>query len=590
MALRLDGILIKIEPKTWMTLVAVIPATIFVFARLGLYRSVVRFMAERAVTTIIIGAAISSTVMYLTSQFFFLGVPRSVPVIYFAVLVLTTGSTRLLMRTIYLEAQHFDRTPIAIYGAGDAGRLLVRSLLESKNYRPVLFIDDNTRLQGSSITGIPILPLETAKKKISEENVKIVLIAIGDDDAKGRRRATLLMTELGLEVRTIPKISDLISGRSSISTLPNVKIEELLGRDPVEPDHTLMSQTTRGRSVMVTGAGGSIGSELCRQILRQLPRRLVMIDVSEYALYTITEELTTAIKAQAYEVELVTVLGSTARQEVIERTIAENAVETIFHAAAYKHVPLVEVNALEAIRNNALGTHLAAQIAGRLGVHHFVLISTDKAVRPTNIMGATKRLAELAVLEAAEAWPGTKFCSVRFGNVLGSSGSVVPKFEKQIQEGGPITLTHPDITRYFMTIPEAAQLVIQASAMAEKGEVFLLDMGQPVRILDLARTMCALHAKLLHTDETKESPEGAIQLKIIGLRPGEKIYEELLVAGREENTLHPKIKIERAAITHPIDLSKEIDCLMNLRSNAEVASALASLPLEYTINETHKPR
>lgn len=588
MALRLEGIFTEIKPASWVTLAAVIPLTLFTFVRLGLYRAVVRHMADQAVTVVLLGSVVSAGVMLATSQFFALGVPRSVSGIYFSLLVIATGGTRLLMRTIYLASKDVGRTPVAIYGAGEAGRLLMRSLQDSRNYRPYLFIDDDTRLHGTNIAGTPILPLEAAQAKISDGDVKTALIAIGDDDRKGQRKAAAAMAGLGLEVRMMPKISDLVSGSVKISSLRRVKIEELLGRDTVEPDPALIRQTTMGRSVMVTGAGGSIGSELCRQVLGQSPRRLILVDVSEYALYTITEELTASVKAHGRDTEVVPVLGSVTQQDVIERAITENNVETIFHAAAYKHVPLVEENATEAVRNNFLGTHLTAQAAGRLGVKHFVLISTDKAVRPTNIMGATKRLAELAVMEAARAHPLTKFCSVRFGNVLGSSGSVVPKFEKQIQDGGPITLTHPDITRYFMTIPEAAQLVVQASAMAENGNVFLLDMGEPVRILDLARTMCALHAQHLHTDKTKEAPEGAIMLEITGLRPGEKLYEELLVTGLETDTTHPKIKCEKPVGTELINVGSVIDSLLNLHGNAAVAKALAALPLEYTMDNRHQ--
>lgn len=563
----------------------VMPVTIVTFAHLGLYRAVVRYMAERAVTVILIGAAISSAVMFVTSQYFVLEVPRSVSGIYFSLLVLTTGGKRLAMRSLYLAARDFDRAPVAIYGAGEAGRLLMRSLQESKNYRPALFIDDNARLLGTTLSGIPVLSLEMAKKKISEDDVKTALIAISDDNPQGRRQAALSMTNLGLEARMMPKMSDLISGRVGVSALRSVKIEELLGREPIEPDDTLMTRTTQGRSVMVTGAGGSIGSELCRKILRQLPRRLVILDVSEYALYNITEELAAATKTSDYDMELVPLLGSVTRQDFIESVIKENAVETVFHAAAYKHVPLVEQNAQEAVRNNALGTHLTAQAAGRLGVQHFALVSTDKAVRPTNIMGATKRLAELAVSEAARAHPGTKFCSVRFGNVLGSSGSVVPKFEKQIREGGPITLTHPDITRYFMTIPEAAQLVVQASAMATNGNVFVLDMGKPIRILDLAQTMCALQARHLHTDETKEAPEYSIKLQVTGLRPGEKLYEELLLNGLGIDTLHPKIKCEEPMDIEIADVGSVINYILEQRDNESVANALATLPLAYKISD-----
>lgn len=582
MALRLDGIFTNIMPKSWFVLAVVIPVTIFAFMRFGLYSAIVRYMAERAVIVILIGASISSAVLFATSQYFELGVPRSVSGIYFSLLVLAAGGTRLVMRSLYLAAKDAGRTPVAIYGAGEFGRTLLRSLQDSNNYRPSLFIDEDARMYGTSVSGTPILPLETAKKKISEQGVKIALIAIGDDNIKAQRQAAATMAGLGLEVRMMPKVSDLISGRVKISSLRRIKVEELLGRDTVQPNPALMSKTIKGRSVLVTGAGGSIGSELCRQILTQAPRRLVLIDLSEYALYTIFEELTATVRTHKYEVELAPVLGSVTEYEVIEKAITENAVDTILHAAAYKHVPLVEENALQAVRNNVLGTRLTAQAAGRLGVKWFALISTDKAVRPTNIMGATKRLAELVVSEAAEAYPSTKFCSVRFGNVLGSSGSVVPKFEKQIHEGGPITLTHPDITRYFMTIPEAAQLVIQASAMAENGNIFVLDMGDPVRILDLASTMCALNGRHLHLDQTKEAPEGAIMLEITGLRPGEKLYEELLVTGSELDTFHPKIKSEKSTGKNITDIARVITNLLQLPDNAAVKEALALIPLEYT--------
>ena len=590
MALSLNGIFTEIKPKSWLTLAAVIPPTVLIFVRLGLYRAVVRYMAEQAVFVIILGSALSSAIMFTTSQYFALEVPRSVPGIYFPLLVLAAGGTRLIMRTMYSISEDSDRKPVVIYGAGEAGRLLVRSLQDSKNYRAAALIDDEKRLQGSSIAGTPVLPLEKAREKISTEGVKTALIAIGNENLKSQKLAAATMAGLGLEVRMIPNTSDLVSGRVRISSLRRLKIEELLHRDIVEADPRLMNATTRGKSIMITGAGGSIGSELCRQILLQAPRRLVLFEMSEYALYKISEELKATIKAQKYDVELVLELGSVTRPEAIENAIRQNAVETIFHAAAYKHVPLVEQNAVEAVINNVFGTYLTAQAAGRFGVKYFALISTDKAVRPTNIMGATKRLAELTVLDASKAHPSTNFCSVRFGNVLGSSGSIVPKFEQQIRDGGPLTITHPEVTRYFMTIPEAAQLVIQASAMAEKGKIFLLDMGEPVRILDLAAKMCSLHGKQLHSDETKEAPDGAIKIEITGLRPGEKLYEELLVAGTEVKTEHPKIKCEEYVCNKGINIKTTIDHLLGLRNNAEVAEALTNLPLEYSIDCIHQPQ
>lgn len=590
MALRLDGLFTEINLRSWLTLVAITPLTIVAFARLGLYRAVVRYMAERAVTVIIIGSALSSVAMLLVSQYFSLEVPRSVPGIYFSLLVMSTGGMRLLMRSLYLTSKDKSPTPIAIYGAGEAGRLLMRSLQESRNYRPALFIDDDPRLQGTTLSGTPVVSLDQAKEKILSDGIGTALIALGDNNPEFKRQASSRMVALGLEVRTIPKMADLLSGRIKISTLRRIKIEELLGRETVPSDPELMQTTTKGKSVLVTGAGGSIGSELCRQIFHQEARRIVLLETSEYGLYTILEELDELAKIRQSKVELIPILGSVTERAVLERAITCNQVDTLYHAAAYKHVPIVEENAIAAVKNNVLGTHLTAQVAGSLGVKHFTLISTDKAVRPTNIMGATKRIAELAMQSAARAHPDTKFCAVRFGNVLGSSGSVVPKFTKQIEQGTPITLTHPDITRYFMTTQEAAQLVLQAGAMADRGEIYLLDMGKPVKILDLAKTMCTLHGRKLHQGDIKEAHDGAIPLQITGLRPGEKLYEELLVTGDEISTRHPRIKCEAPCQDEGIDVDSTIRILTELGDNSEIAHMLASLPIGYTMTSNHQAR
>jgi FlaA1/EpsC-like NDP-sugar epimerase len=356
----------------------------------------------------------------------------------------------------------------------------------------------------------------------------------------------------------------------------------LLGREPVPPILELMSKTTLGRSVMVTGAGGSIGSELCRQILDQGPARLVLFDVSEYALYRIHEELIERLAAADATCELVPVLGSVVRKDLVARTITENAVETLFHAAAYKHVPLVEANVLEGVRNNVFGTEAVAEAAGELGVKNFTLISTDKAVRPTNVMGATKRLAELVMQAKAQTYPGTKYCAVRFGNVLGSSGSVIPKFEKQIAAGGPITLTHPDITRYFMTIPEAAQLVVQASAMATRGEIYLLDMGEPIKILDLAKTIARLYGRSAYLDGEEAGGAGGIRIDVAGLRPGEKLYEELLVDGSEVRTDHPRVMCEMGDLPGSDVVDGWIKSIKDCSDGAKVVELMRELPLSYS--------
>ena len=584
MVLRLDGIATTLQPQSWAVLLAVAPVTVAAFVALGLYRAVIRFMADRALKTVSIGVAVSAVTMFATSQYLDLFVPRSVPGIYFALLLIVTGGTRMIMRSIYLTSKDEGREPVLIYGAGDAGHQLLQALDQSRNYRPAIFVDDDKKMHGADIGGVRVIRPALAAQNIKALGIKTALLAISTANAEGRRRAARMLSDLGLEVRVIPNVSDLVSGRIRVSELRRVTVEELLGRDPVPPIPELMSKTTTGKSVMVTGAGGSIGSELCRQIMSQGPARLVLFDVSEYALYRIHEELTEALAASGGDCVLVPVLGSVVRKDLVARTITDNAIETLFHAAAYKHVPLVEANVVAGVRNNVFGTEAVAAAAGELGVKTFTLISTDKAVRPTNVMGATKRLAELVMQAKAQDHPDTKYCAVRFGNVLGSSGSVIPKFEKQIAAGGPITLTHPNITRYFMTIPEAAQLVVQASAMAKRGEIYLLDMGEPIKILDLAKTMARLHGREAFLEGAETAGPGALPIKVTGLRPGEKLYEELLVTGSETATDHTRVKCEGVEVTgiHAVD-----DWLASLstftsKSDEEtLAEALEQLPLGF---------
>lgn len=584
MVLRLDGIRTTLLLESWSVLLAVVPVTIFAFIQLGLYRAVIRFMADRALKAVAIGVSISAITMFAVSQIFDLFVPRSVPGIYFALLLIVIGGTRMIMRAIYLSAKDQGREPVLIYGAGELGRQLLQALDQSRNFRPAILVDDDRRMHGTEIGGVRVIKPSAAAAAIAERNIKTALLAIPDTHAEGRRVAAKRLADLGLEVRLIPNVSDLVSGRLRVSELRRVTVEELLGREPVPPIPELMSKTTTGRSVMVTGAGGSIGSELCRQILDQGPTRLVLLDVSEYAVYRIHEELTAKRAATGSDCMLVPVLGSTLSDDLVTRTIKENRVETLFHAAAYKHVPLVEANVIEGVRNNVFGTEIVAEAAGALGVQNFTLISTDKAVRPTNVMGATKRLAELVVQAKAQQHPGTKYCAVRFGNVLGSSGSVIPKFEQQIAAGGPITLTHPEITRFFMTIPEAAQLVVQASAMAEKGEIYLLDMGEPIKILDLARTMARLHGRETYLQGVETARAGAITIHITGMRAGEKLFEELLVHGTEISTLHPRIMCEGGRLMQPHAVSEWLNRLRAMKSSITpcyVINILMELPLDF---------
>ena len=588
MALRLDGITTPFHARPWLVLLPVIPVTLATFTVLGLYRAVVRFMADRAVKTVAIGVAVSAVTMFVISQGFSLRVPRSVPGIYFALLLIVIGGTRFIMRGVYLSSQTRGGEPVLIYGSADVGRQVLQALEANPSYNPKLFVDSSDSMTGREVAGIRVIPPTKIEKTIKTFNITTAIVALPDDQANERRTAVRSLSKIGLDVRVIPNLADLISGRVEVSDLRRVTVEELLGRETVPPIPELMNKTTARQSVMVTGAGGSIGSELCRQIFEQCPKKLILFENSEFALYQILEQLKVLSSSNSDNVELIPIMGSVTNQGLVKKTIEEHAVETLFHAAAYKHVPLVEDNAIEGIRNNVFGTQIVAQAAGQCRVKHFTLISTDKAVRPTNIMGATKRIAELVMQDAALEYPKTKFCAVRFGNVLGSSGSVIPKFQEQIRAGGPITLTHTEITRYFMTIPEAAQLVIQASSMAEAGEIYLLDMGEPIKIMELARTMARLQGRETYVVGQETPVTDGLPIKITGLRPGEKLYEELLIGRDASTTSHPRIMVEptRAQNAHSKHLQAigTIENYMTSNDLNKIKMALKNMPIDYNPN------
>nr|WP_303907711.1 nucleoside-diphosphate sugar epimerase/dehydratase [Thiohalomonas denitrificans] len=521
--------------------------TLPVFIRLGLYRAIVRFMGIKATLTVLQGVTISTLLLGALLLFSGMkGVPRSVPLIYWALALLYVGGTRFAVRAYLFSrlSRNPARDPVAIYGAGAAGAQLAQMLEHSSDYEPIAFIDDNPALAGSYVNGIKVFGPKGIKELAEDVNITDVLLAMPRLTRTRRVEILESLEPYLVHVRTIPSLDDLVSGSASLDEIREIDIEDLLGRDPVSPDPELLTACITGKSVMITGAGGSIGSELCRQILAQQPSRLVLYEMSEFALYAIERELKGSAAECSMDIPIEPVLGSVRDDTRLELTMNSFQVDTIYHAAAYKHVPLVEHNLIEGIRNNAFGTRQAAEAAIKCGVSTFVLISTDKAVRPTNVMGASKRLAEL-VLQALQervattgAKATTRFCMVRFGNVLGSSGSVVPLFREQIRNGGPVTVTHPDITRYFMTIPEAAQLVLQASSMAEGGEVFVLDMGEPVRIDNLAHKMIRLSGLEVRN---AAHPNGDIAIEYTGLRPGEKLYEELLIGENPVGTDHPLI-------------------------------------------------
>ncbi|MBB1314953.1 nucleoside-diphosphate sugar epimerase/dehydratase [Aliivibrio sp. SR45-2] len=542
-ATRLDSIDSYIfEESYWKLLAILIPCTLLVFTKSGLYRAILRYLSLHAVLSICISAILSSAFIVFFSYFNYLYMPRSVPIIYVTYLVVLCGGSRLLVRLLLSDVLGKQKKKILIYGAGSAGLQLANMLRQGKEYHPMAFIDDDRKKHKTTMQGITIFRPKYLDWLTKKHSVSTVLLAIPSATQDQKKKIIESLAQRHLEVLTIPNLDDLVNGKLSIGELKEVSIDDLLGRDPVAPQQELMEANIKGKVVMVTGAGGSIGSELCRQIIRNKPKVLILFELSEFALYQVERELSQLVATEELSVQIVPLLGSVQRLNRLITTMKTFQVQTVYHAAAYKHVPLVEYNVVEGIRNNIFGTNYTARAAIEAKVESFVLISTDKAVRPTNVMGTTKRMAELGLQALAEKEnkkeKGTRFCMVRFGNVLGSSGSVIPLFKKQIAKGGPITLTHPDITRYFMTIPEAAQLVIQAGSMGKGGDVFVLDMGESVKIADLARNLINLSGL-----EVKDNDNlgGDIEILCTGLRPGEKLYEELLIGDHVGKTEHERI-------------------------------------------------
>ena len=533
-----------------------------IFIVSGLYRAIFRYSGWPALLAV--ARAICIYGLLYMSIFTAIGiqdVPRTVGIIQPILLLLFVGVSRALAR-IWLGdhyqniLKHASRPKVLIYGAGRTGRQLVAAMANSHEMQVVGFLDDDDRLHGHVLNGQPIYNPADLVNLASILTISDVLLAMPSLSRK-RRNEILSQIRTGrVAVRTLPSVTDLAQGKVSISDLRELDIDDLLGRDSVMPNHILLAMNVSKKVVMVTGAGGSIGSELCRQILSVGPSRLLLIEQSEFALYGIHQELEEKLAGR--DIVLVPLLASVQDNERIREIMSTWHPDTVYHAAAYKHVPLVEHNPAEGIKNNVLGTLRTAQAAAENGVSDFVLISTDKAVRPTNIMGASKRLAEMVLQGLVGTISDTKFSMVRFGNVLDSSGSVVPKFRQQIRDGGPITLTHPEITRYFMTIPEASQLVIQAGAMAKGGDVFVLDMGQSVKIMDLARRMIELSGL---TVKDEQNPDGDLEIEITGLRPGEKLYEELLIGDNPKPTSHSRIMKAHEEFIPWSDLEAKLNAL-----------------------------
>jgi FlaA1/EpsC-like NDP-sugar epimerase len=549
-ALHLNSIHVLAFSDYWALIVAAPFISIPIFVRMGLYHAVIRYIDHKIVLTVAGGAAISVMVLAaLGSRLPNISFSLSPYVIFGVILVLYLLISRFTARGFFLgDRRAPQRMRVAIYGAGDAGIHLANALRPSLEYLPVVFLDDNPQLNKTTIAGIKVYCPTHIRHILEKYNVAAILLAMPALKHAEQRAIIDKLTPLKIKIKVTPPIHSLVKGELRVEDVREVEIEDLLSRGTVAPNSVLLPICITGKSVAVSGAGGSIGSELCRQIVKLAPTRLIMLEMSEYALYAIDQELRAFISLHNLQVELVPLMGSVLDYQKSHDIFKLFEVETVYHAAAYKHVPLVEQNPVEGIRNNVFGTLRFAQAALDARVKCFVLISTDKAVRPTNVMGSTKRLAELILQAFSRQHAGTRFCMVRFGNVLGSSGSVVPLFRRQIAAGGPVTLTHPEITRYFMTIPEAAQLVLQAGAMGTGGDVFVLDMGDPVKIADLAKKMINLSGREVRS---VESPTG-IELRFVGLRPGEKLYEELLIGDNATATEHPLImRAQEAEIAWP---------------------------------------
>ena len=531
--------------KPLLVLEASILFSLPLFLAFGLYREIFRYSGWFALLTLLRAMCLYAFIFIIIFMVIGVeGVPRTVGFIQPIVLLMLVGATRALasywLSNSYRRQLKLSSVPrVLIYGAGEAGRQLMGALSHSYEMQVVGFLDDDPKLQGSILGGKRIYSPERLMDLVPSLEASEVLLAIPSASRFRRNEIIKLMRDAKVGIQTLPSMSDLASGKISTQDLRSLDIDDLLGRELVLPDSDLLTKNSLSKTVMVTGAGGSIGGELCRQIMEQAPKTLLLVEQSEYALYQIHHEISARLENHGgLNVQIVPLLASVTNPDRMRLIVSQWQPDVIYHAAAYKHVPLVEANVVEGIRNNALGTLTVGQISLELGVPNFILISTDKAVRPTNVMGASKRLAEMILQALAQTSTNTKLSMVRFGNVLNSSGSVVPKFRQQIKDGGPVTVTDFQMTRYFMTIPEAAQLVIQAGALSTGGDVFLLDMGEPVKIIDLARRMIELSGLDI---KDAQNPEGDIEIEEIGLRPGEKLYEELLIDGDPEKTPHPRI-------------------------------------------------
>ena len=539
LALRLETFDFFYLPDTYTGLLIAIIVTLLIFIANGFYNNITRYVSISTAINITVSSAFSSTILLSGILLLNLKISISVSLNFGIILCILLAGMRLFIRYLSQNISSRNQENVAIYGAGAAGIQLMDALRQNPNYSVKLFIDDNPELNGKRLSGIDVINFNRAKEKIIRQDIKALFLAISYSLTSIRLQVLDILSDYPIKVKVIPSISKLIDTEFKIDHLKDIEIEDLLGRETVKPDNKLMAKTILNKTILVTGAGGSIGSELCRQIISEKPKKLILLDISEFSIYKLFEELKTY--SCNYELDIISVIGSVQDKLFLKNVFDRFKIDTIYHAAAYKHVPLMEKNVMQCINNNVFGTLNVAELSLGAKVKNFILVSTDKAVNSTNFMGASKRISEIICLAMSKQQIDTCFSIVRFGNVLGSSGSVVPRFKKQIESGGPITLTHPDVTRFFMTIPEAVQLVIQSGSIAKGGEIFVLDMGKSIKILDLANRMIYLSGKKPILKENQFLKDDEIAIKITGLRPGEKLFEELSYNSNLLGTSHPRI-------------------------------------------------
>ena len=561
--LRVGADIIHLSPRMWVAALVATLISLFFIKQLGLYRALIRYISFVYLFRLAAVLLVPSLLLYALGPLLGVEMPNTLPIIYFLVCLVMIFSIRVIVGYLLTSHGTQNNISVAIYGANENGRQMLNAIFQHSGYIPRVLIDTDKTLIGTQILGINVHHPKDLQALTNKYALKELLLTEDLKLEPDRDQLMATLYECPLQIKSVPSITDILSGRTRIDDLENIDIAELLKRETVAPDPKLMQEHVAGKSVLVTGAGGSIGSEICRQIIALNPKHVILLDISEPQLYEIDRQLRQEAAPHGTEIIMTPILGSIQDEGLIKDLLTRFAIDTIYHAAAYKHVPLLEYNMLEGVRNNVVGTHVLATAATRHGVDQLILVSTDKAVRPTNFMGASKRVAELICQSFAQQGAKTKFLIVRFGNVMGSSGSIIPLFRKQLKKGGPLTVTHKDVTRYFMTIKEASQLVIQGGAISDNGDLLILDMGEPVKVLDLAKRMAQLSGltPVLEPDPTVPLNRNEIAIEIIGLRPGEKLYEELTIDNRTRKSLHPKIFVED---TSPIPTEILTELISNL--------------------------